>query len=71
MQVSKKNPSPDKTYTRNEFARIAQYRGWTVDKNRGKGGHWWFIKEGHNPFPIPSEIGDGLQEKIKALLGIK
>jgi hypothetical protein len=71
MQVSKKNPSPDKTYTRNEFAGIAQDRGWTIDRNRGKGGHWWFKKEGCSHFPVPNEIGNGLQERIKKWLDIR
>jgi hypothetical protein len=66
-----KNPSPDKVYTRNEFARIAQEKGWTVDKSRGKGGHWWFMKQGNAPFPAPAEIGNGLQEKIKKWLEIR
>jgi hypothetical protein len=70
--VGKSNdPSPDKVYSRNEFARIAQNSGWTVDKSRGKGGHWWFRKEGSSPFPVPGEIGDGLQERIKKWLGIR
>jgi hypothetical protein len=66
-----KNPSPDKIYTRNEFAQIARDRGWTVDRSRGKGGHWWFMKQGNAPFPVPDEIGNGLQEKIKKRLGIR
>lgn len=66
-----KNPSPDKVYTRNEFARIALSRGWRVDKTRGKGGHWWFTKEGETPFPVPDVIKTGLQEKIKKWLGIR
>ena len=66
--VKIKNPSPDKTYTRNEFASIARSKGWTVDKSRGKGAHWWFTKEGEPPFPV---IKTGLQEKIKKWLGIK
>jgi len=61
--VNIKNPSPDKTYTRNEFATIARSKGWTVDKSRGKGGHWWFTKNGEAPFPVP--------EIIKKWLGIK
>ena len=67
----KNEPSADKVYTRNEFARIAQSRGWTVDKTRGKGGHWWFRKYGSHPFPVPDEIGAGLQEQIKKWLGIR
>jgi hypothetical protein len=66
-----KKTSPGKVYTRAEFASIAQSKGWTVDKTRGKGGHWWFRKEGCHPFPVPSEIGRGLQERIKGWLGIK
>gem|GEM_PF-4103598 len=62
--------SPDKTYTREEFARIALKKGWAVEKDRGKGGHWWFRKDSHSPFPIPDVIGKGLQEKIKKWLGI-
>lgn len=69
--VNIKNPSPDKTYTRNEFATIARSKGWTVDKSRGKGGHWWFTKNGEAPFPVPEIIKTGLQEKIKKWLGIK
>ena len=69
--VKIKNPSPDRTYTRNEFASIARSRGWTVDKSRGKGGHWWFSKDGEAPFPVPEIIKTGLQEKIKKWLGIK
>ena len=63
--------SPDKTYTREEFARIARARGWTVNKSRGKGGHWWFMKDGETPFPVPEIIKTGLQEKIKKWLGIR
>jgi hypothetical protein len=66
-----KKPSPDKVYTRNEFAGIAQDNGWTVDKNRGKGGHWWFRKDGSHPFPVPDVIGTGLQEQIKKWLKIR
>ena len=66
-----KEPSPDKTYTREEFAKIARSQGWTVDKSRGKGGHWWFYKEGEAPFPVPAVIKTGLQEKIKKYLGIR
>ena len=66
-----KQPSPDKVYSRAEFARIAQERGWTVDRSRGKGGHWWFRKQGAHPFSVPDEIGTGLQEKIKKWLGLK
>ncbi len=66
-----KAPSPDKVYSRKEFAQIAQERGWTVDKGRGKGGHWMFRKEGRHPFTVPEVIGTGLQERIKKNLGIK
>ena len=66
-----KEPSPDKNYTREEFAKIARSKGWTVDKSRGKGGHWWFMKDGEAPFPVPSIIKTGLQEKIKKYLGIR
>ena len=69
--VNIKAPSPDKTYTREEFARIARTRGWTVNKSRGKGGHWWFMKDGEAPFPVPQIIKTGLQEKIKKWLGIR
>ena len=62
-----KNPSPDKVYTREEFAKIARSRGWTVDKSRGKGGHWWFFKDGE----ARSLLKTGLQEKIKKWLGIR
>lgn len=66
-----KEPSSRKVYSRNEFARIAQKKGWTIDKSRGKGGHWWFRKTGCHPFAVPEEMGDGLQEKIKKWLEIK
>ena len=66
-----KRPSPDKYYTRAEFADIAQERGWSIDKTRGKGGHWWFKKDGYPPFPVPEQIGNGLQENIKKRLGIR
>ena len=66
-----KKPSPDKYYTREELAGIAQARGWTVDKTRGKGGHWWFKKDGYSPFPVPDKMGDGLRENIKKRLGIR
>lgn len=66
-----KHPSPDKVYSREEFAKIARARGWTVDKTRGKGGHWWFSKTGEAPFPVPDIIKPGLQEKIKKWLGIR
>ena len=66
-----KAPSPDKYYTREEFARIAIEKGWTVDKSRGKGSHWWFSKEGEAPFPVPGIIKAGLQKDIKKWLGIR
>ena len=66
-----KEPSPDKVYTRKEFAQIAIDRGWTVDKDRGRGSHWWFSEKGETPFPVPGIIKSGLQEKIKKWLGIK
>ena len=66
-----KKYSPDKVYTRNEFAKITVERGWTVDKSRGRGGHWWFSKEGESPFPVPGKIKTGLQEQIKKWLGLK
>ena len=66
-----KNPSPDKVYSRDEFARIARMKGWTINKSRGKGGHWWFTKDGEAPFPVPDVIKPGLQEKIKKWLGIR
>ena len=69
--VNIKAPSPDKTYTREEFARIARAREWIVNKSRGKGGHWWFMKDGEAPFPVPEIIKTGLQEKIKKWLGIR
>ena len=68
--VKDNRPSPDKIYSREEFARIARSRGWTVDKVRGKGGHWWFTKDGEAPFPVPKIIKSGLQQKIKKWLGI-
>ena len=46
-------------------------KGWLIEKDRGKGGHWWFRKDGHHPFPISDVIGKGLQERIKKWLGIK
>lgn len=66
-----KNYSPDKIYTRSEFAKIAEERGWTVDKGRGKGSHWWFSKKNEASFPVPGKIKKGLQEQIKKWLGIK
>ena len=66
-----KKYSPEKIYAREEFARIAHDNGWLIEKNRGKGGHWWFRKEGRHPFPVPDVIGRGLQERIKKWLGIK
>ncbi len=67
-----KEPSPDKNYTRSEFARIAREKGWTVVESRGKGSHWWFRKEGEAPFPVPQNTeGPGLQDSIKKALGIK
>ena len=67
-----KEPSPDKTYSRAEFAQIAQERGWPIDKGRGRGSHWWFRKAGEAPFPVPQKVeGPGLQENIKKALGIK
>jgi hypothetical protein len=42
-----------------------------VDKTRGKGGHWWFTKNGYPPFPVPEQMGNGLQENIKKRLGIR
>ena len=65
-----KAPSPDKVFSREEFSRIARERGWTVDKSRGKGGHWWFQKSGEHSFPVPEIIKTGLQAKIKKWLGI-
>ena len=66
-----KRPSPEKHYTRAELAAVARDKGWTVDKTRGKGGHWWFTKNGHPPFPVPEQMGNGLQENIKKRLGIR
>jgi len=66
-----KKPSPNKHYTREELASFAQSTGWTVDKTRGKGGHWWFKKDGCPPFPVPDKMGNGLQENIKKRLGIR
>ena len=66
-----KEPSPDKVYTRKEFAQIAIERGWTVDKGRGKGSHWWFSKDGEASFPVPGKIKPGMQERIKKWLGIR
>lgn len=60
-----------KQYSQRELIRIAEQRGWTVDKRRGKGSHVLAMKEGERPFPIPRTISDGVLRNIKKRLGIK
>lgn len=66
-----KEPSPDKTYTRDEFAKMLRQQGWNIDKSRGKGGHWWCSKKGCAPFSLPQTIKPGLASDIKKILGLK
>jgi len=66
----KKYPA-NKSYTQEEFRKIAEERGWTVSKTRGKGSHYFVSKEGEKGFPIPQKIKKGLRESIKKKLGLK
>ena len=66
-----KEPSPDKTYSRDEYARMFKTQGWSIDKSRGKGGHWWCTKPGCAPFPLPQKIKPGLESDLKKNLGLK
>ncbi len=66
----KKYPA-NKSYTQEEFRKIAEGLGWTVSKARGKGSHYFASKEGEQGFPIPQKLKKGLQESIKKRLGLK
>ena len=63
-----KEPNPDKSYTRDEYAKMLKIRGWAIDKARGKGGHWWCTKPGYAPFPLPQKIKPGLESDLKKIL---
>jgi hypothetical protein len=66
-----KELSPDKSRARDEYAKILKARGWTIDKTRGKGGHWWCTKPGCMPFPLPKKIKPGLESELKKILGLR
>jgi len=67
---NKEHPA-NKSYTQEEFRKIAEELGWTVSKARGKGSHYFASKEGEKGFPIPQKLKKGLQESIKKRLGLK
>lgn len=60
-----KKQSSDNSDARDEYAKILKALGWSVDKLRGKGEHWWCTRPGHAPFPLPGEIKPGLEKDIK------